>query len=196
MNLQTIAEHTFDKDSLPNIHGYVLDLGSRGFEFADGMRALAHIVITVDCDDIPLNMPGGNFPLHNKIAITDYDGHATVMRSNDPQATKIIPMHKLSALEGDVVCMTLETFSKKCGILFWDLIKIDIEGSEYEVIMSMDKPYAMQLSVEFHTHCGQTEQQVQQCVDKLHSLGYKTIQHEKTARHGLKPNYWDSLFTL
>lgn len=184
MNLQTIAEHTVDMDLLPE-YSNIIDIGARGFEFADYF--INHNVVTIDADpDIKRNGE------HYTIAITNYYGYAGLKKSSDPQATH------LDSCDYDikVPCCTLNDFCIKVGVLNWDLIKLDIESSEYEVIMSMDRPYATQITVEFHLHCGQTEAQVKECVDKLHSLGYRTIQHEKTPRHGLKANYWDSLFCL
>jgi len=186
MNIQVIAEHSVDLDLLKE-NGNILDAGCRGFSFTNHMRSLGHKVIALDLDDFYNEF-------YYKLALVKDGGigiAVPVKRTNDPQA-----MHVAYGCDTKewVQSTSMHELYLKHG--YFDLAKFDIEGSEYEVITAMDVAYMKQLSVEFHTHCGQTDKQVQECVDKLHSLGYKTIQHEKTRRHGLAPNYWDSLFIL
>lgn len=187
MNLQVISEHTFDLDLLPEKGANILDLGARGF----GIRKAfpQHNVICVDVDSIVF----ARSPLGVNLccAVLDYDGFCDIRHSNDPQATQAIKTKDY----GGIPCYKLETLIEIFDVEF-DAIKFDIEGSEYEVIMSLTNPPTKQISVEFHLHCGQTEGQVHEMVGKLVSLGYTIVQNEKTARHGLPPNYWDSLFVL
>lgn len=93
--------------------------------------------------------------------------------------------------------MTLESFSKMVGIEFWDLIKMDIEGSEFNVIMSMTRPMAKQLSIEFHLHTDAYAQIGMQLMERqLKNLGYESVSHKLTEQYGAGYNYWDSLFIL
>lgn len=182
MNLQVISEHTIDVSLLPEKGARILDLGCRGLGFRKAFPQ--HMVTSVDCDDL------GKEESYMQVAISDYDGRAGVKRYADPQATVI-------TLGDEVERMTIQTLSKKLDCKFWDVIKIDIEGSEREVIRSLNEPLAKQLSVEFHLHSGAyDEYQVNLMVMKLQQLGYQIIQHEKEARHGAGKNYWDSLFIL
>lgn len=174
-----VAEHSFDPTLLPPTGGNILDLGCAGFEFSNYFKGV-HDVYSVDLEV-------GEY----QVAISDYNGQCGIVKSNDPQATKI------DRNGSGLVCMTLQTFSKSVLVDFWDLIKMDIEGSEYQVIMSMDKPMAKQLSIEFHLHTkayGQYEMTLME--DKLKALGYIPIQHEMTEKHCAGMNYWDSLFIL
>jgi hypothetical protein len=188
--ITVIAEHSVDL-SLLSEKANILDLGCRGFLFTNELRRLGHNVEAVDIDDL-FNPTGDNKWTHyDQMAITGFDGVVGIERNNDPQATKI------GHGSEKVQCMTLATFSKFKNILFWDLIKIDIEGSEYEVIMSLTEPPAKQLSIEFHLHTGiYGDAQVKEMEDKLLSLGYFPAKHDKYPAHGLSPNYWDSLFIL
>lgn len=189
MNIQTIAEHQIDLDLLPE-SANVLDLGCRGFIFANELRRLGHSVFCVDCDDIHSEKH-----FYHRFAITDYNGWTKVIRSNDPQATKI-------SMYGDdsnpaVPCITLKAFSDIVDVPFWDYIKTDIEGSEKEMIMSLEKAPAKQLEIEFHLHTGiYNNEAVDIMVDRLKILGYEVASHQKTSQHGLMPNYWSSLFIL
>lgn len=185
--IKTIAEHTLDFSLLPK-KANILDLGCRGFQFADYFRVLGHNVFAVDCDDLN----GSYF----KVAISDFNGFTDVYKNRDPQATRITRKHEGQS-STSVLAMTLEKFSLNVEVKFWDLIKMDIEGSEKEVIMAMSKPVATQLSIEFHLHTKvYSEKDVRDMEIKLMSLGYKVVKHEKTAAHGCGLNYWDSLFVL
>ena len=181
MNIQVIAEHSVDMDLLPD-RSNIIDGGCRGFEFTDYFRDLGHNVRAFDID----NFPGKNYYM---TAITGSAGRVGIKRSADKNATKVC--------DGNDVCSeSIENITKICHITMWDLIKLDIEGSEYEVIMSMDRPYATQLTIEFHAHCAYDLGTINIMVKKLESLGYEAVQHTVDKRHGLGLNAWDSLFIL
>lgn len=183
--ISVIAEHSVRLDLLPE-WANILDLGCRGFTFREGiLKAFGErgvYIYGVDIDYL-------NSDDYTRCAITNFTGKCGIWRNNDPQATRI-------AVGNEIDCYTLEVFSKLKGVEFWDLIKMDIEGSEYEVIMSLTKAPCKQFSIEFHIHCGQTKEQVSECVTKLESLGYEIATHELTEQHGAGFNYWSSLFIL
>lgn len=185
--ITVIAEHSVCL-SLLQEKSTILDLGARGFAFTQAMRNLGHHVVPIDIDRLH------DGQAYYQCAISDFDGKVAVIKSSDPQATRIDPNH-----EGTIPCYTLATISSNFlnkGQI-WDLIKIDIEGAEYQVIMNMDKPYARQLSVEFHLHTGiYTQVEMRRMENHLHDLGYKAVSHEYTPQHGAGHNYWDSLFIL
>lgn len=192
--IETIAEHSVDLNLLPE-KANILDLGCRGFLFANHFITLGHRVITVDCD--PLVNPGSIKPnLHYNIAVSNLNGNVKIEYTKDPQATRI--NNRNDGMPDNMVpCLTLSSLSKQCCIYFWDLIKIDIEGAEYEVIMSLTEPPAKQLSIEFHLHTGiYGLVQMAEMHDKLKSLGYEAVSHEMTKQHGCGLNFWDSLFVL
>lgn len=180
--MTTIAEHTIDLSLLPP-SAKVMDAGCRGFLFADEMRRLGHEVYAIDIDFL---WPRQHFIL----AIAGYTGKCAVQRSKDPQATKMMAGF-------DVPCYTIKDFSKLVDVPFWDVIKLDIEGAEYEVIMSLTEPPATQMSIEFHLHTKiYGDREVKEMEDKLLSLGYFPHKHDKYPAHGLPANYWDSLWIL
>lgn len=186
--ITVIAEHSVDLSILPE-KANILDLGCRGFLFINELRRLGHTVYPVDCDYL-------QGQVYYNYAITNYNGFTDLYKSGDPQGTRINKRHEAQS-DSSVQCFTLDRFSLMVGIEFWDLIKIDIEGSEYEVIMSLTEPPAKQLSIEFHLHTGiYGDAQVKEMEDKLLSLGYFPVKHDKTSQHGCGLNYWDSLFIL
>ncbi len=180
--ISTVAEHSVDFDLLQQ-GANVLDIGCRNFIFCDAMRALGHHVWPVDIDELPEGKA------YYQIAITDHDGRVGILRTEDKQATRIT--------KGDAIpCYTLDTFSQACDVKMWDLIKMDIEGSEYEVIMSQRKAPTKQWSIEFHCHCGTTQKMMLEMENKLRNLGYEFAQHQMTQEHGAGWNFWNSLFIL
>lgn len=174
----TVHEHSYEETLLPGHAATILDLGCRGFEFTNHFRDLGHVVLAVDCDELPeIN--------YLRRAITDKDGRSGIHRvDGNPLATSIT--------EGDEVpCMTLASLSEAHGVKHWDLIKMDIEGSEREVITSLTHPPATQLSIEFHVHVYGVAV-MEELVGKLTSLGYTTAKHLPTPNG----NYYDSVFIL
>lgn len=200
--ITVIAEHSVDLSLLPE-KANILDLGCRNFLFAMELTRQGHWVRTVDPDSAVL---GGHivaytsYPQmihsHFRVAITNENGLCRVNYSKDPQATTVTKA--MIPLAGfDVQMYTLKSFSEMVGVTFWDLIKFDIEGSEYEVITSLTEPPAKQLSIEFHLHTKiYGDAQVKEMEDKLLSLGYFPVKHDKTSQHGLGLNYWDSCWIL
>lgn len=182
-----IAEHSIDLDRLPK-QAHILDLGCRGFAFTKALRELGHLVTPVDVDQLNESMA------YYKYAITDHDGKVGVIRTNDPQATRVSDKGQTLA-----PCYKLSTFTEMVlgKKKIWDAIKMDVEGSEYEIIMSMTKPMAPQLSIEFHLHTGVYKlTDMTKMEKKLNELGYRAESHAMSEQHGAGRNYWDSLFVL
>jgi len=192
--IDIIHEHSVETSLLPE-RAKILDIGCRGFLFSDKMEKEGHIVWPIDIDYLGIRK-------YVRAAVSDYDGIAEIVRNSDPQATCIRKAGIHEKFTSDnfsdfVYCYTLKTISEAVGIPFWDLIKIDVEGSEYEIIMSLEKAPAKQLSIEFHLHTGKYGQhEMDLMVDKLKALGYRAAKHELTNEHGAGFNHWDSLFIL
>ncbi len=178
--ITTVCEHSLCLELLPE-KANILDLGCRGFLFTDYMRSLGHNVFPVDIDNLKDGKP------YYQVAISDFNGRSGIKHSNDPQATQIA--------EGDsVLCQTLEMFIASTGVTF-DLIKVDIEGAEYQMIQSLNFAPAKQLSIEFHLHTGiYTQNEMRLMESKLRHLGYEFLTHQLTEQHGAGYNYWSSLF--
>ena len=185
--IETIAEHSFAQSLLPYLGANILDVGCRGFEFAKSLKSFGCKVYCIDAD----KLEDGPYEM---IALSDFDGTGYLVKSDDKQATRL---QKQPITEYEIHCATLKTISVFYGVDLWDLIKLDIEGSEYEVIMSLDKAPAKQLSIEFHLHTGVYGQaEMAMMEDKLKALGYEFVKHDYTSQHGVGFNYWDSLFVL
>lgn len=172
-----VGEHTIKAFQLPKRNANILDLGCRGFEFANHFKD-KHNVYSVDID----TLDGEYFQL----AISDKDGWCGIEQTKDPQATHI--------KEGnEIKMMTLKSFSDFVNVNHWDLIKMDIEGEEMKVLRSSRHPIANQISVEFHAHTGkQTRKEIDDLLDWLKRF-YWIENRDWEERHCCSANYWDIL---
>lgn len=185
MRIETIAEHLVPIDLLKP-KSWILDIGCLGFAFYKHMKSLGHEVIGVDIQHLH------EFP-YRRVALTNKNGHAFIEYFTDKQATRITDKDNGYPIQ----CMTLEKFTESYCLDLWDMIKCDCEGSEREIIMSMTRPMSKILEIEFHLHTGiYSDNDVRDMVYHLIGLGYEIERHDKTVQHGLKPNYWSSLFIL
>lgn len=184
MKIDTVAEHSLCFDLLP-VEAKILDIGCLGFRFTDSLKGLGLQVFSVDIQLLDRKD-------YFYCGISDYVGWCLPLYTkNDLQATR------LTKSAHGTPCWTLEQFSKNQGIKFWDLIKMDIEGSELQVIRILNAAPAKQLSIEFHLHTGiYTQKEMKEMETKLMDLGYEIVQHELTEQYGAGYNYWDSLFIL
>lgn len=171
---EVVAEHSVCISLLPE-KANILDIGCRGFLFANFF--LGHNVFCIDMDKIE-----GNY---HQLAISDSDGLCGIAKNNDPQSTHVIDGFNVRK-------MTLNSFSEMVGIKNWDLIKMDIEGHEMLVLKSLKHPYAKQISVEFHAHCGIKKEAIDSLLDYL-SEWYEIHNRVWEKRHGCDFNYWDIL---
>jgi FkbM family methyltransferase len=184
--VETVAEHKIDFEYLTP-GGWILDIGCFGFDFYKHMKLLGYNVVGVD-----IQIMSNEFP-YRRVAISNTNGVAYIEYNHDKQATRLSKKETPYPIQ----CETIDRFSEHFCVSTWDLIKADCEGSEYEIIMSLERAPAKSLSVEFHLHTDvYGENEVKQMVEKLISLGYEVVSHEKSVMHGMKPNYWSSLFIM
>lgn len=163
----------------------VLDVGCRGFGFGTALRHFVEAkVYEVDIDDLGDAVP------YYRCGIAAVDGFGGVTQEADPEARHLV-------FGNAVPVYTIESFGKKVGVDHWDVIKLDCEGTEYDILWNLTKPPADQLSVEFHQHtpARRTKEEINALIQKLEQ--WYTVQNHQL--YGQKPetkNYWDSLFVI
>jgi len=180
MNLVEIDDHLVDLDLLPE-KANILDGGCRGFKFTDYFTDLGHTVYSVDIDELVDNK-------YIRCALSHESGTCAVVHTHDPQAKHI--------KEGDEIFKyTIDDFKKRYEIPYFDLIKLDIEGKEFDILHNSQHPLATQLTVEFHSHCDkrQTKEALDLLIEKLSE--FYTVHNQKwEEKYCCAPNYWDVLF--
>lgn len=184
MSLVTIADHTIDESSL-SVSPVVLDVGCRGFGFGDGIKKLRPSARLFELDIDDLN------DRHNRYiraAICGKDGMVGVSDDIDLSSRHVTP-------SGSVFAFTLKTFSSIVKVRHWDVIKLDCEGSEFDILSSINGPVAQQITVEFHQHTAHGRRPPEEIASLLSRLSqwYEVVQHPFDERYGCGLNYWDTL---
>lgn len=189
-NLLTVDNHSFREDLL--IGAPVLDAGSRGLRLAKWFAARGHRVIALDAGE---DEKADGIECH-KVALIGArhaGGMVRLIRTDDPEARYIGP----SDAQGDSVpSVSLQVLSDAVKVIQWDLIKLNIEGSEYDILDEIDYPVARQIVFSFHEHTGRARgrEECDRIIAKL-SKWYDVHNQVWEQRYGCRENYWDVLLT-
>lgn len=200
LSLTRLAEHTIDPELLPKAP-IVLDAGSRGFDFTRAVLAIrpkAHIVAVEADPDLVEHHPG----------VTDFQvalvGDADRFRGDYylfPRGgfanSMVLPTPPDCPVK-QVNCRTISWMMTAMAIKHWDLVKLDIEGSEFEVLDNWPGPIATQITVEFHDYFHQARWG-QDWFDRMLAgplRDYEPVQNERYAIGDGCFGHWDSLFVL
>jgi FkbM family methyltransferase len=201
----TIKEHTIE-ESIIDKNGWVLDLGCVNFAFSLEIKKYCDNVICVDPNPNIKEIPDG--VIYENIAIThdenltediyylydDISGNSLLNPSND--TCRLLGEQKINLT-------TIKKLMLKYNIEKFELIKFDIEGSEYSILENLDWGVSKQFSVEFHDfrgmnpHYPNNEIYYDKLLDKIKNK-FDVISHTNTHHPGfplgMGYNYWDSLF--
>jgi len=115
------------------------------------------------------------------VGIAARDGRVTLYPPDDPDHISHSIVERLSTAERaiQVETMRLQTISRRLGHQRIDVLKMDIEGAEYEVIEDIANTPGIeigQILVEFHHFLpGITTEQTCAAVDLLMGCGYQTF---------------------
>jgi len=178
-------------------YGLVVDIGANAGVFTEYMlqKGYAQHIIAVECDTIALADLVRNFKrdpqvtivpkaLHYKeepIDFYQFSDNPTVSTTMTPEQIK----HSTAGVSYDNV-LTVDTISlgkliEQYGVI--DLIKIDIEGAEYDILFNAKDEwfqYINHLMIECHYHDETYKEKFYMLRDRLISLGY-TVE-------GINPN--------
>lgn len=197
MSLKVVAEHTIDT-SLLTPGGFVLDAGCRNFGFSRGLIEHGCRVIAMDADPT-VKDPDADGLVYLNFALAAERGVRTLVMHQDPQARYLAPagVAITRAPHETVEAVTITDIMKGYFIEHFDVVKLDIEGSEYDILKAWPGPIATQLSIEFHEHvCPRPQKTYDEIFEHL-GQWYNVIQHNQEARHCCpEKNWWDSLLTL
>ena len=201
-----IAEHTIKEDII-NKSGWALDLGCIGFNFSSGIKNYVDNVIGVDPNPSIQPIPGIHF---ENLAVIPIDSDQSIYYNTytDSQANSLLmPMNDICVFSGRtlVKTTTISKLMEKYGVKQFEVIKIDIEGGEYDLLNSLDFTISKQFSIEFHDfrnmnpYHPNNEEYYSMLFTKLKEY-CDVVQHTKTHHPGFSIgmgfNYWDSLFVL
>ena len=212
--------HTIDLDLLPEAP-VVLDAGCRGFAFSKdilGLRPKAR-VLALDPDRLiwDQKIPGVEYV---QIGLVGDDrlcsGYVSTTAWADGGANFLAPLNtpKNRAIRKDcgwefnrfeldeVACVNIANLMRGAAIQHWDVVKLDIEGEEFQVLEKWPGPIATQISVEFHDFTGPMRHRVDAgyYTSLMNHLGqwYRFARHEWIDLDGdpVHFGHWDSLLVL
>lgn len=139
--LTNVNGHTIDTNLLKG--GVVLDFGCRDFTFQKSMRDLGCTVVSYDAAKLD-----GDYI--NK-AVSLVNGKTTFCDMGEGSYISHIKSEMVSSIQNEVEMESIYDILNRYENI--DVIKFDIEGSEYEILSDPNFiPKAKQITVEFHEH--------------------------------------------
>lgn len=198
----TCDGHSYD-ESLLTPGGCVVDVGARGFRFTQHMADIGQYVIAIEPDESCEYLGDGGMMvhcLHEALVGDPYLSEAMYAGWSDGTGNMLAkerPAHAETYVA--VPCLTLGALMEQECIDRFDLVKLDCEGSEYEILWNWPRHAAVQISVEMHDFLGMRPRE--SYYDELFAgplRDYDIIQHEwrEMSPENPIPNYWDSLLCL
>ena len=208
MNKDTIREHTFLSNQFSE-ESVILDLGSHKGEFSIefASKYLYKKIIAVEANPelfeetlaassnvknlyainavvSNTSSTSGSFYVNPKLPETSSEIQSMADElwwyTEETSDIDLNPTQKIN-----VQYLTLENIISEFNLDRIDLIKMDIEGSEWEILSNLSKAQSdiiIQISVEFHDFYGKKYREKSiKAIDHLKKLGY-TFEH--------KPGYW------
>jgi len=177
--IEIIDNHSVRTDLLTG--GPVLDAGCRGNRFGDWFRERGHDTWGLD--------PAPDSDAEHKYALVEpsQGWQVRLVMTKDKEARHVGP-----------VGILVNSFSiGEFPIKLWDVVKLNIEGSEYGVLAQWPGPIARQIVCSFHEHTpqGQGEEKIAEIIKHMEQW-YTVLQHTKEPRYGCHKNYWDTLMIL
>jgi Methyltransferase FkbM domain len=192
--IEVIHEHSLRTDLL-RPGGWVLDGGCRDFAFAGDMllRGLRVAALDPSRDVGDPGRPGIAFRPWALVGHPRPEPQSFVEAGNGSRLTS-------GPWATQASCVTIEALMTELGVPFWEAVKLDVEGAEYEILRNWPGPVARQITVEFHDFNGGATPGTASAThaEILAHLGrwYEVAQHAWETRHGAGYSFWDSLFIL
>jgi len=154
MKLSKIDGHTIALDLLTK--GKVIDLGCRNFQFAKAMSDMGHQVFAFDADpsifcgaeDMIIETTPIIYASNKAVGIRN--GTTTIFTMGEGSFTsEVNPTYGNKTESFEVELIDYKEITNR----EYDVLKIDIEGGEYEILSDPNfLPLPKQITVEFHEH--------------------------------------------
>jgi FkbM family methyltransferase len=188
LQINTLASHTF----LPHLFGddgvVVLDLGANtgNFyrEFSSRFPCKRYVAIEPNARLTDWAVRAEGVELRN-YAVALSDGPVTLYIADNPEASRIAQTDKQAIIADPVEQVTvkgkaLSTIITELGINEVDVLKMDIEGVEVDLLLTLPEETLRtigQVTLEFHDFCGiSTPEQVHRAISRLQQAGFYGIQ--------------------
>ena len=185
--------------------GHVLDVGCLGFEFSSEMMRRGFRVSAIDPDpSISLTIVDDQIQF-GRVALVGLGqgGMQQLARFGNGQGNHLVLPNTQAPRDAEIVYTTSMDISELMSAFFvgwWECVKLNCEGAEYDILLSWPGPISKQISVSFHEHTGANPYRPTSAYYEkmLAHLGrwYIPVRHEIDERYCAGPNYWSSVFVL
>lgn len=152
MTTATVDEHTFNPGLTRS--GWIIDAGCRGFKLSGAFACQK--VYALDIEDFSGSQPQNTTFRHKALSVRYGEIEAHYFGDGTGNFVKGINEQPYNGPDRPcetkkVQAITLQDIYNEIGTDI-DLLKLDIEGSEYEILANLE-PIPKQVTVEFHEHC-------------------------------------------
>lgn len=195
-----ICGHTFDDTLMPE-RPVVLDVGARDFGFTNGIieRWPSARVVAVEPDpDVkaPEWMDGVRWRFINAALVGDgrtESGYAQYSTGEGNFLTEAKSYYDARMLR--VLCTNIRDLMNAVGFHHWDLVKLDCEGSEFQILQRWPGPIATQITCEFHDYHDAAKYNADFYAALFARLPWYEVRQHKSfsLSPGQPPGHWDSL---
>lgn len=194
-DLLVIDNHSFAPALLKG--GWVLDAGSRGFVFSRELVKRGCTVLALDpAEDVPVLNEPGIYTARAGLVGIGQPRRWIMQYGDDPNAYRL-DRPADDQQYGGVETMTIMECMGQNGIRHFDLIKLNIEGAEYDVLDTLPGPIATQIVFSFHEHTDKARGQAEcdRIIEKLKQW-YDIYNQVWEKRYGCRESYWDVVAIL
>lgn len=202
-NLTTVCEHTIDASIVPT-GAVVVDVGAWGYEFTRWMRSRYDArIVAIDPNPTMEAMQG---VVLKRAAVFSSrslppNREAFYVTAGGPNNHYAVTSPPTNVGFTRVPCCSLEEVLEENSVVTADVLKLDCEGAEYDILLTMTRPLARQITVEFHDHVGRNprpEDPEGFYADLHRHLGqwYEVVKHCKENPWGMGFHHVDSLYVL
>jgi FkbM family methyltransferase len=196
---RVIKEHTF-LDELFNDEIIVIDLGACRGEFTNDLNKEYKVKRAILVEANPTNFKNldkkENYTLYNKL-VSDKKNE-TFKFYEDPNSpyNGSNKFNYFNGIEHNIESITLEELIEENNLDYIDILKIDIEGSEYDIMPSISEEILSkikQITIEFHDFIDNNlKNKTENIIKRMESFGFKKI--SKPIKYMNNSNNYDVLF--
>ena len=155
--MTTIDFHSLDLEKLTP-GGWIIDAGCRNFIFTRGWLNLGFKVFAMDADPtmpVPDDLTvRSDFRFCCAALIGNQSAEVRFCMDEGDVARHVItpemPQYRYPAVT--VPALTISTVLEQLGVKSVEAVKLDVEGSEYEILKHWPGPVARQINVSYHEH--------------------------------------------
>jgi len=182
----------------------VLDVGSRNYGFSCPMAELGCKVVAIEPDDdVSFPAKPGIHRIFGALVARGHPFCQDLFKWSSGEGNFLeyscIAQPPKSATRQRTCCYSIQEIMKMAAVDYWDIVKLDCEGTEYAILLDWPGPIAGQITVEFHDFTGANPEGEETYNEIFAHLGrwYDVVQHKASVRFAANVNnYWDSLFVL